>query len=181
MGTEDETDEVIMGPPEVTAAPDTPVPSELSLRSKILSDDHVVTKLVDVPEWDLDSKLEIHGLSVGEVASVSRRLTALGRDRRMELATPFWVIAGTYDPATGKKVFSDDDADLLTTQSSKPMNTLATEILQISGVTTAALQQVVDKYLKALDDEETTEEERALALVALRRVVDGEATPTGEA
>lgn len=156
----------------------------ISLADRILGQDHILRETVTIREWgdeEGEIKLELRGLTVREVAQATAALDRLPRERRLELATPVYVVAGTYYPDEDRKVFSDQHYDALAHEAQKPMEEIASVILRLSGMTTLGLDGAVSAYLAVLDDRDASEEDEALALVALRRIAGREATPTGEA
>lgn len=149
-----------------------------SLADRILGTDHVLREIVTVREWE-DVKLEVRGLSVREVALAGMRLDRLPKERRFELATPVYVVAGVYDPDTGEKAFNDSHLEKLSDEPQVPMEFLAGAVLRLSGMAPPILGVAVSAYLEALEGED--EQATLLALGRLRKAANGEATPTGEA
>ena len=104
-----------------------------SLRERILEKDDRESELVEVPQWD--EKLKVVGMSAKERARLLRRITdSETGEMNIELMYPMLVIATVHDPATGEKVFSDDDIDALNDKSGSAMEILGAAASRLSGM-----------------------------------------------
>lgn len=115
----------------------------MNLRDKILAADDIQVELVEVPEWDVI--VEVRGMSgndrsrIIEVASSEEGGISIGR---LYAET---VIAATFDPDTGERVFGDGDVDALLSKASAPIDRIATVGMRLArmeaGATEAAKKQ----------------------------------------
>lgn len=95
--------------------------------------------VIDVPEWDC--KFEVRSLSV----DAKLRLGSLAGEEGSEAAVmTFLVASSVFDPDTGEKVFSEDDGDWLRAQDSAVVETIASAVLEVSGLKVKALDDPKD-------------------------------------
>jgi hypothetical protein len=106
----------------------------MSLREKIFAADDIATETVEVPEWGVT--VEVRGMN-GSDRSRILELAAGADDGRMSIGSMYveTVIASTYDPETGERVFSDSDRDMLMTKSATAIDRLAQVGMRLSAMT----------------------------------------------
>jgi len=108
----------------------------MSLRDKILAADDIQTELVDVPEWGVT--VEVRGMSghdrtrILEAASEGENGLSVGR---MYAET---VIAATFDPETGERVFQPSDVDALLSKAAAPMDRIASVGMRLARMEAGA-------------------------------------------
>ena len=108
----------------------------MSLRDRILHCDDIPTEMVEVPLWGIT--LEVRGMTGSDRAQMlAAAMTPEGGVNLQEFY-PEVVIACTYDPETGQRVFSNDDRIALMSKSGKAIDILATVGLRLSGMTEEA-------------------------------------------
>jgi hypothetical protein len=109
----------------------------VSLREKILAADDIASEMVEVPEWDLT--VEVRGMN-GSDRSRILETAASSVDGRIGIGTMYveTVIASTYDPETGLRVFTDDDRDALMAKSASAIDRLATVGMRLSAMDSKA-------------------------------------------
>jgi hypothetical protein len=108
----------------------------MNLRDKILAANDIQTELVEVPEWD--TIVEVRGMSghdrarILQAAADSEGSISIGR---LYAET---VIAATYDPDTGERVFRDEDMDVLLSKAAAPMDRLASVGMRLARMEAGA-------------------------------------------
>ena len=108
----------------------------MNLRDKILAANDIQTELVEVPEWD--TIVEVRGMSghdrarILQAAADSEGSISIGR---LYAET---VIAATYDPDTGERVFRDEDMDVLLSKAAAPMARLASVGMRLARMEAGA-------------------------------------------
>jgi len=108
----------------------------VSLRDRILATDDIPSETLTVPEWDCD--LLVRGMSGADRAGLLER--AVNPDGGVSFSKfyPEVVIATAHDPATGERLFDEDDRDLLMSKSGAALDRVATVGLKLSGMTDEA-------------------------------------------
>jgi|SRR5581483_2487058 len=92
---------------------------------------------VTVPDWGVT--VEVRPMTVRGRSEVYHD-AIVDDETRLEKLYPALLIASVFDPETGEKVFSNADAEWLADQSSAPVELLATKVLELSGLTKAAVE-----------------------------------------
>lgn len=109
----------------------------MSLRDSIFAINDIPSEQVEVPEWDLT--LEVRGMSGEDRIRIISRATDVDTGlANLQQVYPEIVIACTYDPATGERVFDDGDRDALMSKSAQAIDRLATPGMALSGLTKEA-------------------------------------------
>lgn len=110
----------------------------MSLREQIKSAPVAAGEKMEIAEWGVT--VEVRPMSVRGRAEVYE--TSVGGDGEPVVADfyPALVIASTFDPESGEKVFTNDDAQWLAEQPGGPVWKIAERALQISGLTEKALE-----------------------------------------
>lgn len=131
---------------DAPAAPEqvTPVPSETagylapggtprpSIRERIARARPYVSETVEVPEWD--STIEVRSISLGERQAVMADI--MGEDgtvNTQEIEANF-ILACSYDPETGEKVFSHDDLPFIQSRAAGPADRVGKAAMRLSGM-----------------------------------------------
>lgn len=111
----------------------------MSLRDKILQASDIVTERVEVPEWGIE--VDVKTMTGAERAKIMQSVAETGS---MEFTNvyPEVVIACTYDPETGERVFSYDDKPHLMAKSGLAIDRIALVGLRLSGFTKEASDEL---------------------------------------
>lgn len=106
---------------------------KVSLREKILAADDIASEMVEVPEWDVT--VEVRGMN-GADRSRILETAASSVDGKIGIGTMYveTVIASTYDPETGLRIFTDADRDDLMSKSASAIDRLATIGMRLSAM-----------------------------------------------
>lgn len=109
----------------------------MDLREKIFAADDIASELVEVLEWDVT--LEVRGMN-GADRSRILELAASATDGRIGIGSMYveTVVASTYDPETGERVFTDADKEMLMTKSASAIDRLAQVGMRLSAMTPEA-------------------------------------------
>jgi len=109
----------------------------VSLRDSILAADDIDTELVEIPEWDVT--VEVRGMT-GADRSRILEVAAAGGDGGINIGSMYveTVIASTYDPETGVRIFSQSDKDAILGKSAAAIDRLAQVGMRLSGMDTTA-------------------------------------------
>lgn len=103
----------------------------MSLRDKILQAPDIATEMVEVPEWGVT--LEVRGMSGADRASIFERVTVDG-EVKAGLLYGETVLATTFDPETGERVFNATDLTALMEKSAQAIDRLAKVGLRLSAM-----------------------------------------------
>lgn len=124
----------------------------MSLRDKILAADDIQVELVDVPEWGVT--VEVRGMSGHDRALILE--AAADSDGKISVGRMYaeTVIAATYDPETGQRVFQQSDVDALLSKSAAPMDRIASVGMRLArmeaGAADAAKKQFPEESAPTL-------------------------------
>lgn len=105
----------------------------MSLRDKILAAEDIQSEIVDVPEWGVT--VEVRGMNGADRSRILEMASA-SDDGRIGIGTMYveTVIASTYDPDTGERVFSAADRDMLMGKSAAAIDRLASVGMRLSAM-----------------------------------------------
>lgn len=105
----------------------------MSLRDKILAADDIQSEAVEVPEWGVT--LEVRGMNGADRSRILEAASA-SDDGKISIGNMYveTVIASTYDPETGLRVFSENDRDALMGKSASAIDRLATVGMRLSAM-----------------------------------------------
>lgn len=119
----------------------------MSLRDKILASDDIASELVEIPEWDVI--LEVRGMTGGDRSKILEN--AATNEGNISVGTVYvdTVIASTYDPDTGERVFAESDKPALMEKSAAAIDRLATVGMRLSAMD----QNGVDDAKKGFPEE----------------------------
>jgi hypothetical protein len=104
------------------------------LRQFILDADDIQTEKVFIDQWKIE--VEVKGLMGIERAKMLNEMK--GAIDFVKLY-PQIVIATTYDPETGEKVFEAADIDVLNTKSGAALEQIAAVAMKLSGLQSGAV------------------------------------------
>ena len=106
----------------------------MSLRDRILNAKDTREEIVDVSEWGW-GKVLARNLTGLERAILSKLSTFSVNGKMTSKQTAAdTVILGSYDPATGEKLFTETDRNALLTHNSAPLDKIAGVINELSGL-----------------------------------------------
>ena len=111
----------------------------MSLREKIKGLQDLRTEVVHVPEWDVD--IEVRSMTVRERAHMMTAYTDAKGNLSIDEAYPFMTVACCYDPATGEKLFSNEDMDWLRDKNSSAIELLTLKAMELSGLGAGSVEQ----------------------------------------
>jgi len=105
----------------------------VSLREKILAAEDIESEMVEVPEWGVT--VEVRGMN-GADRSRILEAAASSEDGKVSVGSMYGetVIASTYDPETGERVFTSSDFDSLMAKSASAIDRLATVGMRMSAM-----------------------------------------------
>lgn len=105
----------------------------MSLRDKILQASDIVSERVSVPEWGIE--VDVKTMTGAERAQIMQSAAEAGGKMDFQNVYPEVVIACTYDPETGERVFSYEDKPHLMAKSGLAIDRIAIVGLRLSGFT----------------------------------------------
>ena len=115
----------------------------LDLRRTILEREDTLRESVFVPEWDVT--VEIRGMTAGDRFRLLQN-TSIDGKVNFQRWFPDLVIACTFDPETGEKVFQATDRDTLLTRSGKAIGQLAEVASRLSGLSDADVESAKETF-----------------------------------
>jgi hypothetical protein len=122
------------GTAEVTV--DRPVPargnSKGSLRDRIKEAQDDRREMVEVEEWGVT--VEVRSMTGKERAQTLQRYLTEDNEIDWEALYPELVIASTFDPDTGERVFSPDDGDWLNEKNAGALEHIGQVAMRLSGL-----------------------------------------------
>lgn len=119
----------------------------MSLRETILAADDIEIETVEVPEWGVEVEVRgMNGVDRGRILDA-----AAANDGETTASTMFLdvVIATSYDPDTGARIFTDADRGALASKSAAALDRVALVGMRLSGME----GQAVDDAKKQFPDE----------------------------
>jgi hypothetical protein len=116
----------------------------VSLRDQILSIDDIQIKMVEVPEWGVT--VEVRGMNGADRQKILDAATA--EDTPMTAGGMFIdvILATSYDPETGERLFTEDDKGPLLTKNSKALDRLATAGYSLSGMAVDSVDEAGKQF-----------------------------------
>lgn len=109
----------------------------MGLRERILEHDDISRETVDVPQWEC--KVEVRSMTVAERSRMMQQAADDAESGKKALdftkLYPSIIIACVFDPETGDRVFTEEDAPALLEKSSGAVEPLAKLALALSGIT----------------------------------------------
>jgi hypothetical protein len=133
----------------------TPTEQLLSLRDRILAAEDIESELVYVRQWD--AKLEVRGLTGDERANLLE-MSMNPKTERIDAKVlyPAVIVAATYDPATGIKVFTPADMPAIGGKAGGALEQVASVALRLSGLGDNALADAGKDSLKTPNADSTS-------------------------
>ena len=101
------------------------------LRKTILETDDIEREVIEVPEWN--TEIEVRGMSSKERAKLLRASTRNG-EVDMVRWFPDLIIATSYDPETGEKIFEPADRDAVNEKSGAAISAISEVAARLSGL-----------------------------------------------
>lgn len=109
------------------------------LRDKILGAQDITSETVTVPEWDVT--VEVRGLTGTQRARLLKNGFEANGAVNFERLYPELVIASTFDPESGERIFSEADRDALNDKSGAALERIAQAAMRVSGLNPDANEQ----------------------------------------
>jgi hypothetical protein len=109
----------------------------MSLREKILAAEDIESEMLEVPEWDCT--VEVRGMNGADRSRILESAAA-SEDGKISIGNMYveTVIASTYDPETGERIFTNADRDVLMSKSAAAIDKIATVGMRLSAMDTKA-------------------------------------------
>ena len=104
----------------------------MSIRDKIFAANDIRTEVVDIPEWGV--KVELRGKSVEQQWKLIEKCRRPDGSIDSELLSVETILACSYDPDTGERVFEDADRDMLRKKASGPFQKLLAAANRVAGL-----------------------------------------------
>lgn len=117
----------------------------MSLRDQILTVQDLPAEQLPIPEWGCT--VEVRGMSGTQRAEfLGRFFDGDGKPTGNPIETyPHLVAAHVFDPATGERVFTEDDAEALASKSAAILEMLASKALSLSALQPKAVADAAKK------------------------------------
>lgn len=109
------------------------------LRSKIFAAQDLESELVEIPEWDVT--LLIKTMNGAERANMMQSFADDQGNVKLADAVADIVIYTAHNPATGVRVFTEDDRAMLNTKSGAAIQKAAEVGMRLSGLTADAIDR----------------------------------------
>lgn len=103
-----------------------------NLSALIFAADDIESELVEVSQWGVT--VLVKSMTARDRARMITTGVSDSGVFRLENILPDLVIASTYDPETGERVFEDSDRDALMAKSAAPIEQIATVAMRLSGL-----------------------------------------------
>ena len=121
-----------------------------SLRDRILAADDMPFEDVELPEWG--ETVRVRGLSSRERDTFEDEILDDEGVADVENIRARLLVRTCLDPETGKRVFTDDDADALGAKSAKPMQRLFSVARRLSALSEDDIEELVKNSESAPTD-----------------------------
>lgn len=108
----------------------------MSLRDSILSASDLVTELVEVPEWGVT--VEVRGMSAADRTALIDRASDSGGKLNTSILYPAMVLACSYDPDTGERVFQPGDESAIGEKAGLAVERVVQAAMRASGLSEEA-------------------------------------------
>jgi hypothetical protein len=117
----------------------------MSLRDQILTAQDLPAEQFPIPEWGCT--VEVRGMSGTQRSEfLARFFDSEGKPTANPIETyPHLVAAHVFDPATGERVFTEDDAEALSAKSAAILELLAGKALSLSALQPKAVADAAKK------------------------------------
>ena len=104
----------------------------MSLREKILECKDIQSELLEVPQWGVT--VEVRGMTGRQRAILLQNTMDKKGNMILQKLYPSLVIATSFDPETGEKIFMDGDFDAVSEKSGGALETIAQVAMKLSGL-----------------------------------------------
>lgn len=108
----------------------------MSLRDQILETQDIQTKVVDVPEWDVE--IEIRGLTGKERSAWETDVYQVDNQGNVQQNRAFYkekfLVKCLYDPDSGEKIFTEEDVEALAEKDGTVISRLFNFAQDLSGM-----------------------------------------------
>lgn len=112
----------------------------MALRDKIFEAQDIESELVEVPEWGVT--IDVRGMTGGDRSRLmSKALDPDTGNINVEVIYPELVIASSYDPEDGGRVFTDGDTAAIQEKSAAAIDRVAKVALRLSGLAEGAQEE----------------------------------------
>lgn len=115
----------------------------MNLREKILNAKDIKEELVKIEEWDVE--VIVKSMTGLERANFLKNSAGKDGSFDFEKLYPQLVIATTFDPETGEKLFSKEDRDILNSKSAGAIEKIAKIALKMSGLGDDSMDDIKKK------------------------------------
>lgn len=143
----------------------------MNVRDTIQESDDTEVKIEVVPEWK-HVKIELRGLSVAEVGAIADKQRK-NPENGVAYGIVRWLIGGVFDPDTGQRAFTEDDAAWLVEKSTKVAQRVSSIIQKLSGQAEEGLEDAVLRFIDLTDGEGSDADIRT-AYADMRRIARGD-------
>ncbi len=106
----------------------------MSIRDKIIKADDLGSEIVPVSEWDV--KIEVRAKTVDQQYELLDKCRKPNGDIDGKLLAVETILATSYDPDSGERVFEDADRDMLRGKNSSAFQTLLAAANKAAGLDT---------------------------------------------
>ena len=121
------------------------------LSAQIFATDDIDSELVEVKQWGVT--VLVKSMTARDRAKMINSSVTDGGAFRLEDVLPDIVIASTYDPETGEKVFEETDRDALLAKSAAPIEQLATVAMRLSGLNEESVDEAGKEFSPTQTDD----------------------------
>lgn len=119
----------------------------MSLRDQILAAKDIPTEQVFIPEWGMT--LEVRGMTGADRTRILETAVDVNTGSvDLKVVYPEIVMASTFDPETGERVFEEGDRDALLSKSAQAIDRLAEVGMRLGGFT----KEATDASAKSFPD-----------------------------
>lgn len=105
----------------------------MSIRDKVQAADDIESEVIFVSQWDV--KIEVRSMTARARAMMLKQAAQEDGTLDFEGLYPAILIATSFDPDNGEKVFTDADAQWLNGKAAGPIEKLAQAGMRLSGIT----------------------------------------------
>lgn len=111
----------------------------MSLREQILNADDIESKLIEIPVWGVT--IEVRSMSGRARAQMLESAARPNGTVDLERLYPDMVILCSYDPATGERIFTEEDREGVLSKNAAAVELVAISAMQVSGMTQEAQKE----------------------------------------
>ena len=110
--------------------------TKTNLRDRIFAADDSESEIVHVPQWDVD--IEVRSMNGKSRANFMESFTDDSGNVSWEKLYPSLVIATSFDPETGERIFEPGDEEAINTKSAAALELVASAAMRLSGLSERA-------------------------------------------